>query len=289
MNTNFNQSDKKDTGKALNSLGQKPSHEAVFMNMSKKAEKISTALYMVTDLIDINDPIRHRIRKCGVDLIAETRSMTSAFSGDIYFMVARAINKSWEIVSLVEVASSVGFISDMNARILKSVLVELISSLRDKQKRESFTEIQDLKIGESLADQISLSKSLFEVKEEDSNKRQIFPENNPVVKDKDMSFKKPELVKKVEEREIKETISDTSSYSPVRFTEHVNKPKTSERRSKILDIVKEKGQVGVNDMTASFPDVSSKTIQRELTSLVEENVLKREGEKRWSKYSIAQL
>ena len=300
METNFSQTDKKDIYKVPNSIGQKLSHEAVFMTLSKKTEKISTALYMVTDLIDVADPIRQRIRECSVDLIAETRSMSSAFSGDIYFSIARAINKSWEIISLVEVSSSVGFISDMNAKILKSVLIELISSLRDKQKRESFGQIEDLKIGESLADQITLSKSLFDVKdskeEERFDKGQIAPHKSPKIKDKQMSLKtKPEasyrkfeLPKEMIERtpliQTEENMGEL--YSHRKFTEFVVKPKASERRSKIIDIIKEKGEVVVNDITDSFPGISSKTIQRELTSLVEENVLKRVGEKRWSKYSL---
>ncbi|MEZ4114021.1 MAG: hypothetical protein R3B65_00995 [Candidatus Paceibacterota bacterium] len=184
MEKNSNLTDKKDIN-----LSVKPSHEAVFMNMSKKTEKISTALYMVTDLIDSSDPIKQRIRQCSIDLISETRAMSHAFSGDVYFMIARSISKSWEIVSLLEVSSSVGFISDMNARILKSVLIELISSLRDKQKRESFSKIEDLKIGESFADQISLSKSLFDVKKEDLFEDKILEPRKINIKDTEMSLK----------------------------------------------------------------------------------------------------
>jgi len=286
MDNNINQKDKNLSESQIKTIGQKPSHEAVFMTMSKKAEKISTALYMVTDLINVNDPIRQRIRECSIELIAESRSMTHAFSGDIYFSIARAVNKSWEIVSLIEVASSVGFVSDMNARILKSVIIELISSLRDKQKRESFTQIEDMKIGESLSDQISLSKSLFEVREEVVSKRQNLPESKPVIKDKNMSFKTSIPKTKTPNIPTEDINLDTPSYSHKKFTEYLNKPKPSERRGKIIDIIREKVEVGVNDIMTSFPDVSSKTIQRELTSLVEENVLKREGEKRWSKYSL---
>lgn len=299
MDNNLNQ---KDIVKSNGQIVPKLSHEAVFMNMSKKAEKISTALYMVTDLIDVADPIRQRIRECSVDLIAETRSMSQAFSGDIYFSVARTINKSWEIVSLVEVASSVGFISDMNARILKSVLLELISSLRDKQKRESFNQIEDLKIGESLADQITLSKSLFDIKDTKEDvlyKGQNTPEKKPIQKEKQMSFKskvetpvkKFELPKEMIESTPIETEKEEKNgqmYSHENFKEFVLRPKAkaSERKDKIIEIVREKGEVNVNDVVTSFPDVSSKTIQRELTSMVEENVLKREGEKRWSRYSL---
>ncbi len=286
MDTNSYQTDKKDSNKVPGFLGQKLSHEAVFMNMSKKAEKISTALYMVTDLISANDPIRNRIRECGVDLIAQTRSMSHSFSGDIYFVIARTINKSWEVISLVEVASSVGFISDMNARILKSVLIELISSLRDKQKRESFNQIEDLKIGESLADQISLSKSLFEVKEESIYKGQKSPEKMSLIKDKEMSFINPKQIKKPEPEIKEKDVAQIPPFSYKEFLPSINKPKSNERRPKIIEIIREKGEVSVNDITTSFPDISAKTIQRELTALVEENVLKRVGEKRWSKYSL---
>lgn len=257
--------------------GQKLSHEAVFMTVSKKAEKISTALYMVTDLIEIKDPIRQKIRSCSVDLISQTRGLSSSFSGDIYFAVARTINTSWELVSLIEVSSSVGFISDMNAKILKTVLIEFISSLRDKQKRESFSHMQDLKIGESLSNQITLSKKLFEIEEDVSELESI--------KDKEMSFTKP-VFKKV--------TSGSFNFSEKLKTESIKthkseyqKPKSSDRKDRIIEIIKEKGEVNIGDISGSFPDVSSKTIQRELTALVEENVLLKTGEKRWSKYSLS--
>ncbi len=264
------------------SIGQKLSHEAVFMSVAKKAEKISTALYMVTDLIDSTDPIRQKLRLCSVELIGQTRRLSSAFSGDIYFDIARTINTSWELVSLIEVSSSVGFISDMNAKILKTVLIEFISSLRDKQKRESFSHMQDLKIGESLSDQITLSKKLFEIDEEESYKGQT-------IKDKEMSFIKPQIYKQEKAEKIKrEFKSPQIEQASSRPNTSENKPKSSERKDKIIEIVREKNEVNIGDIATSFPDVSSKTIQRELTSLVEENVLLKTGEKRWSKYSLSQ-
>ncbi len=265
----------------LRNIGQKPSHEAVFMNVSKKAEKIGTALYMVTDLIDVSDPMRQRIRQRSIDLIGETRSMNHAFSGDVYFMVARAISTAWEMVSLIEVSSSVGFISDMNARVLKGVLIELISSLKDKQKREGFSQIDDLKIGESLSGQITLSKNLFDTKDV-SYKQDVVSDNINVSNEKVISHA---VAKTEKPPQISQSIG-VSNATRLEFKE--SKPKSSERKPKILEIIKTKGEVNVQDIMGSFPDVSSKTIQRELTALVDENILKRVGEKRWSKYSLSQ-
>ncbi len=263
------------TSKTYKGLSLKPSHEAVFLGVSKKVEKISTAIYMVTDLIDQDDPIKKRLRQISVDLIGQTREMSYAFSGDIYFMIAGVINKAWEMVSLLEVASSVGFVSDMNHKILKGVLIELVGGLRDRQKRGSFNVLEDFKIGESFSDQIELSKKFFETNIND-NQDQSFDKGQNI-KDKKTSVKVATFPKEnislpktniSENKVIKQGVSN------------------SERKDQILNIIKEKGDVSVNDIVTSFPGLSSKTIQRELTSLVEENVLKRVGEKRWSRYSI---
>ena len=58
------------------------------------------------------------------------------------------------------------------------------------------------------------------------------------------------------------------------------------RRKKILEIVKAKGQVTINEFIDAIHGCSSKTIQRELTSLVLSGTLRKSGERRWSKYSL---
>lgn len=58
------------------------------------------------------------------------------------------------------------------------------------------------------------------------------------------------------------------------------------RRKKILEVVRSKGQATIHEFTQSIQGCSSKTIQRELTSLVLSGTLKKTGERRWSKYSL---
>lgn len=60
-----------------------------------------------------------------------------------------------------------------------------------------------------------------------------------------------------------------------------------ERRESIVSAIRSKGQANIKDIAIRFRDVSEKTIQRELISLVEEGVLKKTGERRWSAYSLA--
>lgn len=60
----------------------------------------------------------------------------------------------------------------------------------------------------------------------------------------------------------------------------------SGRRDAILSILRARGTVSIKDISDSITDVSEKTIQRELMSLIEEGLIVREGERRWSKYSL---
>ena len=63
--------------------------------------------------------------------------------------------------------------------------------------------------------------------------------------------------------------------------------KKNGRQSTILNLLKRKKEIMVRDVSPLIEGVSEKTIQRELLSLVKAGILKKEGEKRWSRYSLA--
>lgn len=56
------------------------------------------------------------------------------------------------------------------------------------------------------------------------------------------------------------------------------------RRATILNFVLQNKGVSIKDICAIVPDCSEKTVQRELTALIGEGLIKREGERRWSIY-----
>lgn len=60
-----------------------------------------------------------------------------------------------------------------------------------------------------------------------------------------------------------------------------------DRRESVLSVIREKGSVSIKDISTLIRGVSEKTIQRELSSLVESGVVKKTGERRWSVYSLA--
>jgi DNA-binding transcriptional ArsR family regulator len=68
--------------------------------------------------------------------------------------------------------------------------------------------------------------------------------------------------------------------------EKAGAPKNTERRDAILSLLRKQSKVNVKDVLGVVAGVSEKTIQRELLALVDEGILKKEGERRWTLYSL---
>ena len=61
----------------------------------------------------------------------------------------------------------------------------------------------------------------------------------------------------------------------------------TDRTERIKTVLEAKPQATIKDISEIITDVSEKTIQRELNSLIEKGQVIREGERRWSRYSVS--
>lgn len=66
----------------------------------------------------------------------------------------------------------------------------------------------------------------------------------------------------------------------------LDNPAKSSRREAILSVLKSKGPSYIKDISTVIREVSEKTIQRELAALVAEGAVDREGDRRWTTYSL---
>jgi len=60
----------------------------------------------------------------------------------------------------------------------------------------------------------------------------------------------------------------------------------TDRAERIKTVLEAKPQATIKDIAEVITDVSEKTIQRELNSLIDSGKVVREGERRWSRYSV---
>ncbi len=88
---------------------------------------------------------------------------------------------------------------------------------------------------------------------------------------------------KVERKEEKRKVLPQERRSEVTISREVP---TLSRRERILGIIKDKGEASIKDISTTITDCSEKTIQRELIDMIKDNLILRDGERRWSKYKL---
>ena len=246
---------------------------SVYEFANEKTEKLVTALYMVSDCMDTDDALKGRLRLLGVELLSDIYKLSTLSPMDKHSYFGISLTHIYELLSLIEIACTIGFISEMNTSILKkefSVLAENIKGNISKDKHFTFT----------------LDQKMFELPELNGGPESVTePASQQSIKDKRTSFNtmpaRPIGVSFIN------TKSPLSTFAPKKTNSGVtNLADRQDRTAKIISIITDKKEVSIKDISLTLTDCSEKTIQRELNSLVSKGQLKKIGAKRWSRYSL---
>src|SRR3990167_4088066 len=89
-----------------------------------KVNKLITALFMVTDIIDKDEPIRTKLRTLGTEVIS-----------DMHSTPANACSKIDQIMSFLDVSFAVNIISEMNCNILQKEFFALNKSIKGNTEK----------------------------------------------------------------------------------------------------------------------------------------------------------
>ncbi len=106
------------------------------------------------------------------------------------------------------------------------------------------------------------------------NKSLIEPKSTDKIRD---NISEPLLEEKTSERIERPILKEFGAVSV----------KKNKRQSIIIGILKRKKEIMIKDITPLINGCSEKTIQRELGEMVSSGVLRKIGEKRWSRYTLA--
>lgn len=271
--------------------------------IAKKSERLVTALYIVTDLIDGSEPIKNGLRKNSVILLSSMNALMQYDVKDRTSEFATALKSVMEIISLLHVAGATGLVSEMNGnllidgfRMLQAVLEkkqpiltkEMISvdsedTMYDKTEAysgmvsTSYDALTLSELNRGTAKDIEQNKKTKESVSED--KRQI-----PDYKRQEVSLPKGQNISNKPDSVHSLLIQHAHSQSPSLASSFQNRKQT--RREQIVALFVKGVDVSIKDVAARIKGCSEKTIQRELNTLVSDNIIERIGEKRWSRYML---
>mgnify|MGYP001561540221 FL=1 len=257
-----------------------------------KTHKLITALYMVTDIIDKDEPIKNKLRTLGADIIS-----------DMHAVPAGALSKIAETVSFLNIASAMNFISEMNCAILKKELLELRGSIQEHLNMKPAWLEEFLLQSETPVDNSNLQKNSDHVLN-NSRVQSIGHRYSNGHKFTRIGVQKGgTLMKALREVEVSDKTrfmfgnnvdkNNPAPYEAGGFRSRFDILK-KQRRDNILNIIKK------NEGNATIKDIrdkinigvenalvcSEKTLQRELLSMTRDGVLNKTGEKRWTKYFL---
>lgn len=239
----------------------------------KKIEKVVSALYLITNLIKDQEPIKWSIREVGIDLLSFNMNLKNVPFADRPMTLTKTIPCLLDLVSLLEVASFSGVLSNMNYSIVRNEVITLIKKIDDKE-REDFE-----------GRHFVLSKHFFEMDpslEADIKMRNLENQN--------LFNKKPDSINYTSGNNTQNSNKNTQSSNstnkqvvPKNIAINIDK---ATRRNKILEMLSSGNSLTLRDFANVIKDCSEKTIQRELISMSKEGTLDKQGERRWSRYSI---
>jgi hypothetical protein len=258
---------------------------AHFSYLYKKTEKLVTAVYMITNFIKDNEPLKWKFRDNALKLLSLNRAFTNVSLSERKDLIKEYQGIALEIVSLSTVASHGGIVSEMNADILSREFTSLVSLIEKDENKKANDET------------VSLSSNFFQVASPVDRplRSETFttPVQTPVTAPRKNVLYSPEAKEAVLDKghasEKVDKKPEYLSYKEVKEKPVITKSADSKdgRQAVILKLLSKKSGLNIKDFGESIKGVSAKTIQRELLSMVALGVLKKEGERRWSTYSLA--
>lgn len=247
-----------------------------------KSQKLITALYMVTDIIDSDEPIRNKLRTLGVEILSDINKISRA-------TLDKTEKKIQEILSFLDIASTVNIISEMNSSILKKEFLELYQSIKESLNKAGAINRQ-INLSEFFMDSSSPFRGGFEERFLKNS-----PHPSPLLKGEgELNSKGHTRIGVQRGSTLLKALSDVGRPTGGQQDFDILK---KQRRNDIISIIKTiGGNATIKDIkdraqtpqnkSMSVMSYSEKTLQRELVSMVKDSVLNKVGEKRWSRYQL---
>jgi hypothetical protein len=277
-------------------------NKGFFIYALKKTERLTRAIYLITNFFSESEPLRWKLRDENLALLDYFSYITDS-SGHTSSVDVSFIKRSLELsLASLGVAHTAGLISEMNFAILRNEYEGLLRMLLDELESdgnhspllfpEDFFRVERPRL-EAHSFERYLYGATFD-KDQQTDKLRAKELRAPLASTPEANNEKADEIKasakshtpKGQTKPIKD-IKDNKRTLKKTDSAGENQISRTNRRDIILQLVKDRKEITVKDAAREIQEFSEKTLQRELVALVSEGVLERVGSRRWSKYRFA--
>jgi len=214
----------------------------------KKAERLAKAIHLIAPAFSESASLRDRIDTIAIGLV----DAAIASSGVARAQLSREL---LALSSVLSIARTGGLLSSMNTELITREARSLLQEVAGYEEPRLF--LDDAPTLSTIA-KSALSREPKQSVHTQTAKRVMH--GNP-------------------SGSVKGHIKDTEQVKDISL--HIK-----DRRETILSVIRNKQKASIKDISTLIRGVSEKTIQRELSSLIEAGIVLKEGERRWSTYSL---
>ena len=251
----------------LRGLSEKDVHALSYI--VEKSSRFASVTLLLADVLESKDVLKSELQRTAMGLIRDASTSTLSIHGRELLM-----QHLLTLHTVLDAYEKSGQLSRMNTETLADEVIDL----------SDFIQAIDWQNGRRFA-----SPNLFGG---DAPRDVFTPEphitrSSPYIShERDMQIRREVPPRQTDDRYAPQTEKDIEPQGRVQYKERVQEIQ-KDRRATILGLVQKKDRITVKDASNVIKDCSEKTIQRELLALVKQGVLKKEGERRWSTYSMA--
>ncbi|PJE73283.1 MAG: hypothetical protein COV00_00645 [Candidatus Tagabacteria bacterium CG10_big_fil_rev_8_21_14_0_10_40_13] len=209
-----------------------------FAYICDRVQKITGAVYRVTELLSEKEPLRWKIRQGSLEILTDLISLSEKDDLEKNHGLEKIESQITKLIVFFSLLSGNNSISGFNFEVLKEEYDSIRKSINQEKQSEFLGKL-------FTRNNLGLSVALESPKKNKNDNGQ----SNGQANEQNVRFAKA-------------------------------------RKDKIFNIVKTKRQINVSDLSADFPECSEKTLQRDLLEMVNKGLLKKEGEKRWRRYTL---
>jgi hypothetical protein len=216
----------------------------------KKAERLAKALHLIAPAFAESVPLKNRIEAIAIGLVdAAVVPLSAARSALARELLA--------LSSVLSIARSSGLLSAMNADLISREAQTLLQEIAAYEEPRLF-----LDDAPTLSNIAKNAPKETEQKHASSIPKRVTPDH---------------------------FVGGKSTSSGRGHIKDIKKPEghIKDRRDAILSVIRNKKKASIKDISTMIRGVSEKTIQRELSALIESGEVVKQGERRWSTYSLS--
>ncbi len=210
--------------------------------VSLKTDKLTSALYLITNSLNDNEPLKWRLRKLSLKLLSVISAWSNQSGVQVPVVSEMFFRILEELTTLLNLGRSQAAVSSMNLEVLKNEYLNLAQQLRGQTP---FLALPEAPLDPGLLPREESKKGDF------------------------VELKREVLM---------------FSQSPKK--EQGQNQKNDDRQSAIVQAMTGKDWLSIKEIAQALPTVSTKTVQRELNALLAKGRVKREGDRRWSRYIL---